>query len=67
MQEINKQRKKELKQELAEDRWWLAYFEALLKKNKYDPHLIKPIIRYYAAEIKNTVKTMVGLGKNGKS
>lgn len=65
LKETKEQRRAELKQELAEDRWWLAYFEALLKKNKYDPYLIKPIIRYYAAEIKNTVKTMVGLGKNG--
>lgn len=41
----------------------LAFFETLLKKNKYNPKLIKPIIKYYSNEIKITINKMVELGK----
>ena len=61
MEEIKKQRKAELKQELAEDRFWLHYFEGLLKKNKYDPYILKNIVRYYSDEIKQTIKEMMGI------
>lgn len=40
----------------------LKYFEYLLKTAKYNPELIKPIIRYYSNDIKESVKEMVELG-----
>jgi len=61
--ETKQQRKKEYMYYIHICREDLKFFEILFKKNKYNPELIKPIIKYYSDEIKSTVNNMVKLGR----
>jgi hypothetical protein len=59
--ETKQQRQADLKADISQYRYELKYFEYLLSLHKYNPELIKPIIKHYSKEIKLTIKEMAGI------